>query len=101
MLTKVSRSSAISFAFFHSLAELGRGVDSGNDSWTASSSSLRDLFFPVLVFMLLDGDAFILQVTGVSTRICSRAILAVDCGGAYRSNLLRAAVAAAVKQVSC
>jgi hypothetical protein len=37
--------------------------------------------------MLLDGDAFILQVQGVFTRIRSGATLAADCSGAYRSNL--------------
>jgi hypothetical protein len=34
------------------------------------------------------GDVFILQVTGVFTRIRSGATLAADCGGAYRSDLL-------------
>jgi hypothetical protein len=37
--------------------------------------------------VLLDGDAFIIQVQGVFTRICSGVTLAADCGGAYRSNL--------------
>jgi hypothetical protein len=47
----------------------------------------------------LGRDAFILQVTGVFTRIRSRATLEVDRGGAYRSIPLRgAAVAAAVEQ---
>jgi hypothetical protein len=50
---------------------------------------LRVLFFPLLVFTLLYGDAFILQVTGVFTRIRSGATLAVDGGGASRSILLR------------
>jgi hypothetical protein len=68
---------------------LGRGVDSGDDSWATSSASLQVLFFAVLVFMLLLRDDFILQVTGVFTRIRSGATLAADCGGAYRSNLLR------------
>jgi hypothetical protein len=44
----------------------------------------------VMVFMLLDGDAFIHQVTGVFTRIRSVATLEVDCGDTYRSNPLRA-----------
>jgi hypothetical protein len=38
--------------------------------------------------MILDGDDFILQVTSVFTRIRSGAPLEVDCGSAYRSNLL-------------
>jgi hypothetical protein len=39
--------------------------------------------------MLLAGDDFILQVTGVFTHICSGATLAADCDDAYRSGLLR------------
>jgi hypothetical protein len=56
-LTKASRSSVFNFAFFHSLAGLGRRVDGGDDSEAEPSASLWVLFFPVLVFMLLDGDA--------------------------------------------
>jgi hypothetical protein len=37
----------------------------------------------------LAGDVFILQVTGVFTRIRSGATLAPDYDGTYRSNLLR------------
>jgi hypothetical protein len=76
-------------AFFHSLAGLGRGVDGGDDSRAEPLASFRVLFFPTLVLMLLDEDAFILQVQGVFPRIFSGAILDVYCGGAYRSNLLR------------
>jgi hypothetical protein len=86
LLTRESRSSVFNLAFFHSLAGLGYGVDSGDDSGADPSASLRALFFPAPVFKILDGDAFILQVQGVFTRICSGATLAVDCGGAYRSN---------------
>jgi hypothetical protein len=64
-------------------------VDGGDDSWLPSSASLRIFFFAALVFMLLAGDNFILQVTDVFTRIRSGAPLAVDCGGACRSNLMR------------
>jgi hypothetical protein len=39
--------------------------------------------------MLLDGDAFILQVTGVFTRIRLGATLVANCDDAYRSKLLR------------
>jgi hypothetical protein len=42
------------------------------------------LFFPA-VFVLLDGDEFILQVHGVFTRIRSGATLAALGGGALRS----------------
>jgi hypothetical protein len=34
---------------------IGRGVDGGDDSWSASSASLRVLFFVALVIMLLPG----------------------------------------------
>jgi hypothetical protein len=63
-------------------------VDGGNDSWPASSASLRVLFFAAPFFMLLAGDDFILQVMGVFTRICSGATLAADCDEAYRFDLL-------------
>jgi hypothetical protein len=41
---------------------------------------------PPLIFELLDGDAFILQVQGVFTRICSGAVLVAD--GAYTLGFL-------------
>jgi hypothetical protein len=69
------------------LVGLGHGVDGGDDSGAEPSASLQVLFFPALILMLLDGDAFILQVQGVFTRIRSGATLAADCSGAYRSNL--------------
>jgi hypothetical protein len=74
-LTKVRRSSVFSFAFFHSFTELGRGEEGGNDDddWPASLASSRLLFFIAPVFKLFAGDVFILQVTGVFTRIRSGA----------------------------
>jgi hypothetical protein len=87
-LTKVSRSSVFNLAFFHSLAWLGRRVDDNDDSGAEPSASLQVLFFPALVFMLSDRDAFILEVTGVFTHIRSGATLEVDYGSVYRSNLL-------------
>jgi hypothetical protein len=47
-------------------------------------ASSRPLFFPA-VFVLLDGDDFILQVHDVFTRIRSGATLAALGGGALRS----------------
>jgi hypothetical protein len=88
LLTKVSRSSVFNLAFFHSLAWLGRRVDDNDDSGAEPSASLQVLFFPALVFMLSDRDAFILEVTGVFTHIRSGATLEVDYGSVYRSNLL-------------
>jgi hypothetical protein len=56
-------------------------VEDGDDAWPTSSSLLRLLFFDVPVFELFAGDAFILQVTGVFTRMCSGAIVVAVCGG--------------------
>jgi hypothetical protein len=64
-------------------------VDGGDNSGATPSALLRVLFFPTPVFTLLDGDAFILQVMGVFTRIHSGATLVVDGSGASRSTLLR------------
>jgi hypothetical protein len=44
-------------------------VDGGDESWPTSSASLQVLFFAAPVFMLLSRDDFLLQVTGVFTRI--------------------------------
>jgi hypothetical protein len=44
-----------------------------------------DLFFPPLVFMLFDGEGFILQVHGVFTRICSGATAVATGSGALGS----------------
>jgi hypothetical protein len=82
----------LSLDFFHSLAELGCGEYGGDDSGADPSASLQDLFFPAWVFELLDGDAFILQVQGVFTRIRSRAMMVAAGGGALGFPLSRTAV---------
>jgi hypothetical protein len=51
-------------------------------------ASWRDLFFPPAAFEVFDGEAFILQVHGVSTRIRSGALAVVPGGGALGSTLL-------------
>jgi hypothetical protein len=56
-------------------------VEGGGDDWLASLASLRLLFFDASVFELFVGDVFILQVTGVFTRIRSGATAVADCGG--------------------
>jgi hypothetical protein len=72
--------------FFHSLFGFGRGGDVGGvDPSADPDASSRDLFFPVPVFMLFDGDGFILQMHGVFTRIHSRAALDASSGGARGS----------------
>jgi hypothetical protein len=78
LLTRASRSLVFSFAFFHSLAGLGRGVEGGDDDRSAFSASPRLLFFDASVFELFTGDVFILQVTGVFTCIHSGATAVVD-----------------------
>jgi hypothetical protein len=50
--------------FFHSLFGFGRGGELGGvDPWADPAASSRDLFFPAPVFMLFDGEDFILQCT--------------------------------------
>jgi hypothetical protein len=61
MFSSANRSSVFAFYFFHSLLGFGRGGDtSGVDSAADPAASSRDLFFPPVVFMLLDGEGFIL-----------------------------------------
>jgi hypothetical protein len=68
--------------FFHSLFGFGReGEVGGVDPWADPAASSRDLFFPVPVFMLFDGEAFILQVHRVFSRIRSGASLEASSGG--------------------
>jgi hypothetical protein len=64
----------LSLDFFHSLAGLGCRGDASDDYGANPSTSPRDLFLPAQIFELLDGDAFILQVQGVFTRIRSGAM---------------------------
>jgi hypothetical protein len=46
------------------------------------AASSRDLFFAPPVFMLFEGEGFILQVHRVFTRICSGATAVATGGGA-------------------
>jgi hypothetical protein len=58
--------------FFHSLFGFGRGGDVGGVDPTADpAASSRDLFFLVAVYMLFDGEGFILQRQQLFTRIRS------------------------------
>jgi hypothetical protein len=52
-----------------------------------SAASSRDLFFPSAVFMLLDGEGFILQVQRVFTRIRSGAAAVATGDGALGSTI--------------
>jgi hypothetical protein len=95
LFTSASKSSVFALDFFHSLFGLGRGGDVGGyESRADPSTSLRDLFFPTPapVFMLLDGEAFILQVHRVFTRIRSGASLVASSGGTHGSADYGAAV---------
>jgi hypothetical protein len=86
LLRRASKSSVFAFDFFHSRFGSSRGGDIGSAGPAvdlAASSWL--LFFPPVVFEVLDGDGFILQVHGVFTRIRSGAIPVALDGGALRS----------------
>jgi hypothetical protein len=86
LFTSASWSSVFALDFFHSLFGFGRGGEvSGVDPWADPVASSRDLFFPVSVFMLFDGEDFILQVHRVFTRIRSGASLEASSGGARGS----------------
>lgn len=74
-----------SFAFFHSVSGLGQGDKGGDDDdWLAPPASSRFLFFDTPVFLLFAGDPFIVQVTGVFTRIHKGDAVEEDCGGERR-----------------
>jgi hypothetical protein len=75
LFNRVSRSSVLTFDFFHSRLGSARGGDRGGAAPVAAAAdSARPLFFPP-VFDVFDGDGFILQVQGVFTRIRSGATL--------------------------
>jgi hypothetical protein len=62
LFTSARRSSVFTLDFFHSLFGFGRGGDAGGvDPSADPAASSWDLFFPAAVFMLFDGDGFILQ----------------------------------------
>jgi hypothetical protein len=83
LFTNASKSSVLALDFFHYLCGFVRGGDVGGvDPWADPPTSSRDLFFLVTVFMLLDGEDFILQVHRVFTRIRSGASLVASSGGA-------------------
>jgi hypothetical protein len=83
-----NRSSVLAFDFFHSLMGFRRGGETGGVNPPADqAASSRDLFFPPAVFMLLDGEGFILQVRRVFTRIRSGATVVAIRGGALGSTI--------------
>jgi hypothetical protein len=89
LLRSASRSSVLALDFFHSRFGSGHGRDiDGNVFAEDPVASSRDLFFPAaVVFMVFDGEGFILQVQGVFTRIRSGAMAVVSDGGALGSTL--------------
>jgi hypothetical protein len=94
LFSRVSKSSVFAFDFFHSRFGSGHGGDTGGDVPAVDpAASSRPLFFPPAVFVVLDGDGFILQVHGVFMRIRSGATAVALCGGALGSTL-HSAVAA-------
>jgi hypothetical protein len=86
LLRRARKSSVFAFDFFHSQFGSGRGGDIGGAAPAADpAASSRLLFFPPVVFVVLDGDEFILQVHDVFTRIRSGATPVARDGGALRS----------------
>jgi hypothetical protein len=93
LFSSANRSSVFAFDFFHSLLGFGRGGDtSGVDPPADPAASSRDLFFPPTVFMLLDGEGFILQVQRVFIRIRSGAAV-VATGGVTLGSTISTEVA--------
>jgi hypothetical protein len=86
LFTGASKSSVFALDFFHSLFGFGRGGEVGGvDPWADPATSSRDLFPPVLVFMLFDGEDFILKMHRVFTRIRSGASPEASSGGTHGS----------------
>jgi hypothetical protein len=63
----------------------GAGETLAVDPPADPAASSQDLFFPAAVFMLLDGEGFILQMQRVFTRIRSGAAAVATGGGACGS----------------
>jgi hypothetical protein len=85
-VSSASKSTVFALDFFHSLFGFRREGDVGGVDPSADlAASSRDLFFPVEVFMLFDGDGFILQRQRVFTRIRSGAALEASSGSASGS----------------
>jgi hypothetical protein len=90
LFSRVSKSSVLTFDFFHSRLGSARGGDRGGAaSAAATAASARLLFFPPALDVF-DGDGFILQVQGVFTRIRSGATLNPSGGDALRSTMATA-----------
>jgi hypothetical protein len=88
LFSSANRSSVLAFDFFHSLLGFGRGGEtSGVDPPADPAASSRDLFFPLAVFMPLDGEGFVLQVHRVFTRIRSGAAVVATDGGTPGSTI--------------
>jgi hypothetical protein len=88
LFSNANRSFAFALDFFHSMLGFGRGGDTGGvDPPADPAASSRDLFFPPAVFMLLDGEGFILQVQRVFTRIRSGAVAVATGGSALGSTI--------------
>jgi hypothetical protein len=86
LFTSTSKSSVFALDFFDSLFGFERGGDVGDvDPWADPAASSQDLFFPAPVFVLFDGEDFILQMHRVFTRIRSGDSLVANSGGAYGS----------------
>jgi hypothetical protein len=90
LFNRASRSSVLTFDFFHSRLGSARGGDTGGAALVAAAAaSARALFFPPALDVF-DGDGFILQVQGVFTRNRSGATLKASGGDALRSTMAAA-----------
>jgi hypothetical protein len=86
LFSSASRSSVYAFDLFHSWLGFRRGEDTGGvDPLADPAASSRDLFLSPVVFILLDGEGFILQVHRVFTHIRSGATAMASGGGTFRS----------------
>jgi hypothetical protein len=97
-LSSARKSSVLALDFLHSLFGFGRGGDTGGvDPPADPAASSRDIFFPAAVFMLFDGDGFILQRQRVFTRIRLGAAEEANSGGTRGITVYSAVAACAVR----
>jgi hypothetical protein len=86
LFTSAIKSSVFALDFFYSLFGFGRGGEVGGvDPWADPAASSRYLFFSAPVFMLFDGEDFILQMHRVFIRIRSGAFLEANSSGTHGS----------------
>jgi hypothetical protein len=86
LFSSASKSSVFALDFFHTLFGFRHEGDVGGANRSADpDASSRDLFFLAPVFMVFDGNGFILQMQRVFTRIRSGVSLEASSGDASGS----------------